>query len=83
MERHRGWRVRHHGRDALLYEECIDGKWIGVPIDGEMLINGHAVKFPSRETWDRDYPGFRGRRAMVIERVRSEFTSKRYQFEDE
>jgi hypothetical protein len=40
-ERDAGWRVRHHGRDQICYEELRNDRWDRIIFDGSMLT-GHC-----------------------------------------
>lgn len=77
-----GWRVGHHGRDCMYYEELRDGKWEQIEIGGEMLMGRahHVIYFASPEEWQR-YPEWaRHRRAEIIARIQSAFREPDYEY---
>jgi hypothetical protein len=79
------WRVGHHGRDAMYYEEMIGGSWQRIDIDGEMLMGRahHVIYFASAEQWQR-YPEWaRHRRNDIIARIKSEFREPDYEYQME
>lgn len=77
------WRVGHVGRDAMFYEELVDGDWKRLPIDGEMLTGRahHVIYFASEEDWEAGPAWARGRRAEIIARIKSEFRPPEYEYE--
>ncbi|TAG08484.1 MAG: hypothetical protein EAZ42_10525 [Verrucomicrobia bacterium] len=78
----RGWRVGHHGRDLMYYEESNGGDWRGIQIDGEMLTGRahHVIYFASAESW-HSYPEWaRHRRDPIITRIKSEFAEPDYEY---
>ena len=79
--RQAGWRVGHVGRDGMYYEELVDGEWLRIPIDGEMLVGPahHVIYFLSEEAW-REYPAWaRDRRTEIVARIKSEFGPPEYE----
>lgn len=80
----RGWRVGHRGRDSMYYEELINGVWARLNLDGEMLLGEahHVIYFADEERWAAIYPAWaQGRRAEIIERIKSEFTEPDYLYD--
>ena len=78
-----GWRVGHHGRDQMFYEERVQGTWQRLAIDGEMLLGPahHVIYFASPEQW-LQYPEWaRHRRAEIISRIMSEFRRPDYEYD--
>jgi hypothetical protein len=81
----RQWRVGHHGRDEMHYEELRDGRWERIPISGEMLMGRahHVVYFASPREW-LAYPEWaRHRRDEIVARVKSEFRPPDYEYVDD
>jgi len=78
----RGWRVRHAGRDAFLYEELRDGAWVAIAVEGEMLVGRpHHVVFAPAQTW-RVYPQWaRDRRDEIISRIKSQLRPPDYEYD--
>jgi hypothetical protein len=79
------WRVGHRGRDAMYYEEMIDGAWQRIELDGEMLMGRahHVIYFASAEQW-QCYPVWaRHRRNEIIARIKSEFREPDYAYQME
>ncbi len=79
----RHWRVGHHGRDMMYYEENISGTWQRIDIDGEMLMGRahHVIYFASAERW-QSYPEWaRDRRAEIIARIKGEFREPDYEYQ--
>ena len=77
------WRVRHVGRDGLLYEEFRDGAWVGFAVEGEMLVGRphHVIYFGSPQEW-RHYPEWaQGRRDEIIARIKSRLRPPDYQYD--
>lgn len=80
----RDWRVGHHGRDNLYYEEWQRGRWHRIEIDGEMLTGRahHVIYFPAPERW-QSYPEWaRHRRSEIIERIKSTLQPPGYEYYD-
>jgi hypothetical protein len=78
----RAWRVGHHGRDQMYYEELRDGVWERIAIDGEMLMGRahHVIYFATPERW-LQYPAWaRERRDEIIARIVSEFREPDYEY---
>ncbi len=76
------WRVGHHGRDMMYYEEHHHGEWNRINIDGEMLTGRahHVIYFADAETWQR-YPEWaRHRRDEIIARIKSQFREPDYEY---
>ena len=76
------WRVGHHGRDTMYYEEEIGGEWQRIDISGEMLTGKahHVIYFHSPERW-QSYPEWaRHRRTEIISRIKSEFREPEYEY---
>jgi len=74
------WRVGHRGRDQMFYEERVNGHWLRIEIQGEMLL-GEAhriIYFASNEQWQA-YPEWaRQRRTEIIARVKTQFHAPDY-----
>jgi hypothetical protein len=79
------WRVRHQGRDAIYYEELVDGQWTGFELGGEMLLGRahHAIDFGSRDAWNTRPAWARGRRDEIIARVKSACPMPDYEYNGE
>jgi hypothetical protein len=76
----RGWRVGHRGRDTMYYEELHDGTWKRMEIGGEMLTGRahHVIYFGSTP-----FPDWaQARRDEIIQRVKSEFRTPDYEYDD-
>jgi hypothetical protein len=81
LERARGWRVGHAGRDAMYYEEFREDGWQRMEIDGEMLVGTKAnrviyfdnLQIPEWAT---------GRRDEIISRIKSEFHPPKYVYDE-
>lgn len=78
IDRHRGWRVGHQGRDQMYYEEFAENRWKRIEIDGEMLTGkAHhvvylsSIKFPD---WAQS------RTEEIISRIKSEFREPEYEY---
>ena len=81
----RGWRVGHHGRDMMYYEEWIGGAWQRIDIDGEMLMGPahHVIYFRTASAWQA-YPEWaRNRREEIIARIKAEFRAPEYEYQDD
>lgn len=76
------WRVGHVGRDGMFYEEFIEGEWLRLPLDGEMLVGPahHVIYFPSEQAWERGPQWARGRRMEIISRIKSELRPPSYEY---
>jgi hypothetical protein len=78
------WRVGHHGRDMMYYEERHAGGWRRIDIDGEMLTGRahHVIYFAGAEMWHH-YPEWaRHRRDEIIARIKSRFCEPDYEYSD-
>lgn len=76
------WQVGHVGRDMMYYEEYRNGAWERLSLDGEMLLGRahHVIFFRSEADWSR-YPAWaHGRRAEIIERIKSAFREPDYEY---
>ncbi len=76
------WRVGHVGRDCMYYEECIDGAWRRLDIDGELLLGRahHVIYFRSPEDWQRGPAWSHGRRDEIIARIKRAFGEPDYEY---
>lgn len=78
------WRVGHHGRDGVYYEERHFGVWRRIEIEGEMLTGRahHVLYFRSPARW-REYPDWaRERRDEIIARVKSALRPPEYEYDE-
>ncbi len=82
--RDRTWRVGHIGRDRMFYEEQSQGAWQRIEIEGEMLTGRahHAIYFGAPERWLHHPAWARHRRDEIIARIKSEFRSPDYEYDD-
>ena len=79
------WRVGHHGRDMMYYEEWAGIAWRRLEISGEMLMGRphHVIHFRSAPAWSA-YPAWaHGRRDEIIARIKSEFRPPDYEYLDD
>jgi hypothetical protein len=78
----RGWRVGHHGRDRMYYEEWMNGRWERLEIDGEMLLGPahHVIYFASEAEWAKYPPWAHGRRSEIVNRIKQELRSPEYEY---
>jgi hypothetical protein len=82
VDRARGWRVGHQGRDEMYYEEWSHGGWQRIRIEGEMLMGRahHVIYFASPQAW-LNYPEWaRHRRDEIISRIKSVFCPPDYEY---
>jgi hypothetical protein len=82
-DKQQAWRVGHHGRDSMYYEEFLGGSWQRIVINGEMLLGRahHVIYFDSTEKW-KTYPEWaRNRRDKIIGRIKSVFAEPDYEYE--
>jgi hypothetical protein len=79
------WRVGHRGRDAMYYEELVDGEWLRLDLDGEMNIGRahHVIYFGSKEKWRLGPEWTHSRRTEIIARIKSAFRIPDYEYEGE
>ncbi len=78
----RGWRVGHHGRDCLFYEELHGIAWQRIEISGEMLMGPthHVIYFASAKEWKK-YPDWANQhRDEIMARIKSEFREPDYKY---
>ena len=80
----RGWRCRRHGRDEFYYEEFIDGKWLRIAIDGEMLVGKpkHVFYLPTEDDWRLLPEWARHRRTEILARMKSDYPETDYAYEN-
>ncbi len=80
----RDWRVGHKGRDLMYYEEWCHGAWQRLTIDGEMLTGRahHVIYFDPELRWQSHPEWARHRRDEIIARIKSEFRSPYYEYQD-
>lgn len=79
-----GWRVGHHGRDMMYYEERHGRSWQRIDISGEMLTGRahHVIYFADEAAW-RGYPEWaRHRRDEIIARIKSRFREPDYEYDE-
>ena len=83
VEKRRGWRVGHQGRDQMFYEALRDGSWERLEIDGEMLMGTahHVIYFKTPAQWQAYPPWARTRRDEIVARITSEFRPPDYEYD--
>jgi len=79
------WRVGHEGRDAMYYEELVDGQWRRLNLASEMMIGRahHGIDFGSKEQWLLGPEWTHGRRSEIITRIKSAFPMPDYEYSGE
>ena len=78
-----GFRVIHHGRDSIRYDELCGGQLRSIEFGGEMLIGApHVVYLPPPSTWPHTVPEWaRDRRDEIVRRIQQELGTTKYSYE--
>ncbi|MFD2587241.1 hypothetical protein ACFSQJ_09890 [Croceitalea marina] len=79
----KNWKVSKKGRDAISYEQKVDGEWKSIEIDGELLLGkiNHVIYFKSEGEWT-DYPKWAQNRSEIIRRIKMVFPPTRTEYEN-
>jgi hypothetical protein len=83
-EVYRGWRVRCETAGRWIYEEKVDGKWVGLSLEvvGDYRESPVVIDIRDASRWAAVPSWARGRRVEIVARIASELRSPRYKLKE-